>query len=287
MSNNQRAVRIGRIDYTNVWPFFYYFPFASFGDELEVIQQVPTQLNRAMANGEIDIGAISSFAYGEHFENYLLFPHMSVSAFEHVKSIMLFHRKPLEELGQSTIALTTASATSVNLLKIILNKFYGLEPNYVSAAPELDTMMNTADAALLIGDHAIRASWEDNGFMVTDLASEWTRLTGQWMSFAVCAVRKETAEKKPELVSRIYEGIMESKRKSLSDFTALVEDAQSLIGGTKTYWQDYFSNLCYEFGPKQWEGLKLYYHYAAEMGLLNRPVELQIWNDNSVVRVTE
>lgn len=287
MTKKHRAIRIGRIDFTNVWPLFYYFPFSSFGSELEVIQQVPSQLNRAMAKGEIDIGPISSFAYGENFEHYMLFPHMSVSAFGHVKSILLFHRKPLEELGKATIALPTTSATSVHLLKIILTKFYGLEPNYLYAAPELEPMMKSADAALLIGDHAIRASWEDNGYLVTDLAQEWTRLTGQWMSFAVCAIRKQTVEQQPEKVQRIYEAFLESKRKSLADLKGLVEDAQALIGGTESYWQHYFSTLSYEFGPKQQAGLKLYYQYAAELGFLDREVALHIWNDNSVVRVTE
>ncbi|WP_088833424.1 menaquinone biosynthetic enzyme MqnA/MqnD family protein [Paenibacillus tyrfis] len=287
MTNNQASVRIGRIDFTNVWPLFYYFPFCSFGSDLEVTQQVPSGLNRAMAEGRIDIGAISSFAYGENFDEYLVFPDMSVSAFGQVNSILLFHRKPLEELGDAKIALPTTSATSINLLKIILTKFYGLQPEYEYAAPELEPMMKSADAALLIGDHAIRASWEKNGYFVTDLATEWTRLTGQWMTFAVCTIRKQTVEQYPELVSRIYEAFLESKRKSLADPAALVRDAQKLIGGTEAYWQRYFSELCYEFGPKQWAGLSLYYQYAAELGFLKRNVPLQIWKDNSVVRVTE
>ncbi|MCP1307105.1 menaquinone biosynthetic enzyme MqnA/MqnD family protein [Paenibacillus tyrfis] len=287
MTNNQASVRIGRIDFTNVWPLFYYFPFSSFGSDLEITQQVPSGLNRAMAEGRIDIGAISSFAYGENFDEYLVFPDMSVSAFGQVNSILLFHRKPLEELGDAKIALPTTSATSINLLKIILTKFYGLQPEYEYAAPELEPMMKSADAALLIGDHAIRASWEKNGYLVTDLATEWTRLTGQWMTFAVCTIRKKTVEQYPELVSRIYEAFLESKSKSLADPAALVRDAQKLIGGTEAYWQRYFSELCYEFGPKQWAGLSLYYQYAAELGFLERNVPLQIWKDNSVVRVTE
>ena len=280
-------IRIGRIDFTNVWPLFYYFPFSAFGDELEVIQQVPTGLNRAMAQGEIDLGAISSFSYGEHFDEYMIFPHMSVSAYSHVKSLLLFHRKPLEELDHTTLMLPTTSATTVNLLKIILHKFYGVQPNYVYTAPDLDTMMKKADAALLIGDHAIKASWEDHGYLVTDLGAEWTRLTGEWMSFAVCAIRRQTVEQFPDLVRRVYYGILESKQKSLADLTGMVRDAQALYGGTSEYWTHYFTNLCYDFGPKQWSGLELYYRYAAELGFLEREVTLHIWEDNSLVWVTE
>ncbi len=252
-----------------------------------MMQQVPTQLNQAMARGEIDIGPISSFAYGQQAADCLLFPDMSVSAYSHVHSILLFHRKPLEQLDGVTVALPTTSASSVNLLKIILKKFYQVEPVYVYEAPILETMMNMADAGLLIGDHAIRSSWEDCGYYVTDLGAEWTRLTGQWMSFAVCAIRKKTVEEQPELVRSIYEAFLESKRKSLADLTPLVREAQLAIGGTSEYWHHYFSNLSYEFGPKQWAGLQLYFQYAAELGFLDHEVPLQLWEDTSVARVTE
>lgn len=287
MHKKPQEIRVGRIDFTNVWPFFYYFPFSSFGEELKVSQQVPTGLNRAMARGEIDVGPISSFAYGENFDKYMLLPNMSVSAYREVHSILLFHRKPLDELSGAIVALPTTSATSVNLLKIILKKFYQVDPVYVDSPPHLDTMMETADAALLIGDHAIRASWEEKGYQVTDLGAEWTKWTGQWMSFAVCAIRKETVEQLPELVKRTFDGFMESKSKSLADLTALVQDAMDLLGGSVKYWEQYFENLCYDFGPPQWEGLKLYYQYAVELGFLQREVPLQIWNDKMTVRVTE
>lgn len=282
-----RPVRIGRIDYTNVWPLFYYFPLAAFGDELEIVQQLPTGLNRAMAAGDIDIGPISSFAYGEHFDDYILFPHMSVSALGRVHSLLLFHREPLSQLDGKHVALTTASATTVVLLKIILQKFYGVKPVYTPMEPNLDEMMKEADAALLIGDHAIRASWADQGYMVTDLGAEWHKHTGEWMSFAVCTMRRALAESRPELVKRIYDAFLESKTKSLSDLTGLVQDACAKIGGSSRYWTDYFSNLCYEFGPRQWTGLKRYYDYAAELGFLDREVTLHIWNDTTTVQVTE
>ncbi|MDF2962503.1 MAG: transporter substrate-binding protein [Paenibacillus sp.] len=287
MSSSDKPVRIGRIDFTNVWPLFYYFPLERFQGAVEIITQVPTQLNSAMARGEIDIGPISSFSYGEHVNDYLLLPDMSVSAYNQVQSILLFHRRPLNELSGASIALPTTSATSVNLLKIILRRFYEAEPVYHYAAPVLKDMLRSADAALLIGDHAIRESWTDTGLMVTDLATEWNRLTGQWMSFAVCAIRKQIAEERPELLGRIYRAFMESKRKSMSDLTPMIEDAQALVGGNASYWERYFSSLIYEFGPEQQAGLKLYYRYAWELGFLKQEAPIQLWNDKNVTQVTE
>jgi chorismate dehydratase len=122
MNNQDNRIRIGRINYTNVWPIYYYFPDLVPKDEFEIIHQVPTGLNKAMAAGEVDMGPISSFAYGESFEQYMLYPDLSVSAFGTVNSLLLFHKKPLSELANGSIMLPTTSATTVNLLKIILQR---------------------------------------------------------------------------------------------------------------------------------------------------------------------
>lgn len=274
-------IRIGKIKFTNVWPLFYFFPLhrPEFRGTVQFEEQVPTQLNRAIAEGTIDMGPISSFAYGANYRDYLLYPDMSVSAHGRVRSILLFHREPLERVAHGSIALPTTSATSVNLLKIILEKFYGGSPAYTFAAPSLGDMMEGRDAALLIGDDAIRASWQSHGYYVTDLGEEWLRQTGKWMSFAVWAIRKQTAERYPELVKRVFAGFLESKSKSLADPSGMIGEAAASIGGTENYWQTYFGGLCYDFGPKQWEGLQLYYDYAWEMGFLPERVPLQIWTD--------
>ncbi|MDB5053825.1 MAG: transporter substrate-binding protein [Bacilli bacterium] len=285
--NKKQPIRIGRINYANVWPIFYHFPHSEFTGEVEFIKQVPTHLNQAMAKGEIDMGPISSFAYGENFEDYVLFPDLSVSAFGAVQSILLFHLQPISELGQGTVALPTTSATSVNLLKILLAKFSGVRPRYQYASPSLDDMMEQNDAALLIGDDAIRAQWRIHPYKVMDLGEMWRRATGKWMSFAVWAVRKQIVQQQPELVARIYRAFLESKHKSLQDISPMVQDAQETIGGNVSYWQRYFTQLNYDFAAKQWEGLQLYYDYAFELGLLKHKVAIQIWHDKSAIQVKE
>ncbi|MFC0214857.1 menaquinone biosynthetic enzyme MqnA/MqnD family protein [Paenibacillus chartarius] len=282
MTDNKDIIRIGKIKYTNVWPLFYRFPTgrADLRDHVHFEEQVPTQLNRGIASGEIDMGPISSYAYGENYQQYLLYPDMSVSALGEVKSILLFHREPLESVANGSIALTTSSASSVNLLRIIMEKYYKGKPQYSYAAPSLTDMMVQNDAALLIGDDAIRASWQNHGYRVTDLGAEWLRQTGQWMSFAVWAIRKDTAERHPELVKRVFEAFLESKRKSLADPAGMIQQAVDTIGGTRSYWEGYFGGLCYDFGAPQWSGLQLYYDYAYELGFLPERVPLQIWSDS-------
>jgi chorismate dehydratase len=282
MKDREQIIKIGRINYTNVWPIFYYFPFAEFGDSVEMIEQVPSTLNRAIAASEVDMGPISSFAYGDNFSSYVLCPDLSVSARDAVNSILLFHREPIEEIKNGRIALTTSSATSVNLLKIILQKFYGGTPQYESHPPVLDDMMRDHDAALLIGDDAIRASWLETGYRVTDLGQEWKKWTGLGMTFAVWAIREQTIKENPQLVEAVYRAFVDSKRRALLDPAAMISDAKAAIGGTVEYWRHYFGDLCYDFGSEQWKGLNLYYQYAAELGLLKGPVPLKLWSEKTV-----
>lgn len=284
---SKQPIRIGRINYTNVWPIFYHFPAARFQGQVEFVLQVPATLNQAMKRGEIDMGPISSFAYGDRFREYVLFPGLSVSAWGNVNSILLFHRKPLEEIKNGTIALVNTSATSVNLLKIIVEKFYGGRPRYFSFPPLLEEMMAQADAALLIGDDAIRAHWSNRDYLVTDLGAEWNRLTGRWMSFAVWAVRRQVAEEQPELVASVFAAFQESKDKGRQDPSGMIGHAVETIGGSESYWTHYFSNLCYDFGPEQWQGLGHYYRYAWELGLLPEEVPIRIWNEKTVTQVKE
>ncbi|CAH0118748.1 MULTISPECIES: menaquinone biosynthetic enzyme MqnA/MqnD family protein [unclassified Paenibacillus] len=284
MNTNLRdPIRIGEINYANVWPMYFYFTPQALQIDVEMIQQFPTQLNRAMLNGTIDMGPISSFAYGASYERYMLFPDLSVSAFGPVKSILLFMKKPLEQVVNGRIALTTTSATSVNLLKIIIDRFYGGRPTYFDAEPVLEDMMKDADAALLIGDHAIRSSWTNTEYEILDLGECWRRWTGHWMTFAVWTVSSDAAARHPKQIRQIVDAFEESKQRSIRDPEPLVRAACANIGGTADYWRRYFNGLCHDFGQKQQDGLKLYFRYAKELGLIDKDVEIRIWSENSVV----
>jgi chorismate dehydratase len=269
-----RPIKLGRISYTNAWPVFHHFDPVALPFRTELHSDMPATLNRKLRAGEIDMAAISSYAYGISSGSYYLLPNLSVSSFGRVQSILLFLKSPLEKVINGRIALTTTSATSVNLLKIIMEKFYGGKPTYEDAEPSLDNMLEHADAALLIGDHAIRASWTKHGYHVLDLGEVWNLWTGHWMTYALWAVHRETAHRYPEAIKQIYDGLMESKGKSSRDLEPIVTKALHQIGGTPQYWDNYFHTLCHDFGSEQKAGLQLYFRYARELGLMSEEVQL-------------
>ncbi|KKO52003.1 menaquinone biosynthesis protein [Paenibacillus sp. DMB20] len=287
MPNNDRKTVIGKISYTNAWPLFYYVDPGKLDFPAEMVTEVPAVLNEGMKKGNIQIGAISSFSYAEAADRLLLLPDLSVSADGEVKSILLFSRGPVETLAGGTIALTNTSATSVNLLKILMQKALGGSPAYITMEPDLEAMMESADAALLIGDNAIRASWHNRDYHVTDLSKWWKEWTGYSMTFAVWAVNRGAAAERPGDMADIAALFEDSKRRSLSDLRPIVNAAVSTIGGTEPYWKGYFTNLCYDFDDRKREGLRLYFKYAYELGLLSQDVVPELWSDTIRMQVKE
>lgn len=281
------TVRLGRIAYTNVWPVFYHFDAAKLSGSVDMVTAMPATLNRAMLQGELDLSPVSSFAYGLGSDRLQILPNLSVSSDGPVNSILVFSRRPLREVANGVIALTNTSATSVNLLKIIMEKALGGKPTYWDSEPDLEQMMAKSDAALLIGDHAIRASWKDHGYYVSDLGQLWKEWTGLGMTFAVWAVEDTFASQNAKWLGEVTEAFQESKAKGLHNQEPLILKACQDIGGTEEYWRHYFSELRHDFGEKQQEGLALYFKYAFEMGLLEQEVKIRIWNHTMLTRVKE
>lgn len=262
-----RPIRVGEIAFTNILPIYHFFDAE--GIDLEWVPQVPTQLNQGMAKGEIDMGPISSFAYAEQYPRYVLMPNLSVSAHGPVGSIFLFTRDAeLSDLRTARIALPSTSASSVALLRILMEHFEGGQPQYLTMSPSLDEMMAKADAALLIGDDALRASWNNPGYRVLDLGQEWHRHTGLSMVFAVWAVRREIATERPDELKEIYHRFMESKKRGQRELAPVIAKAQERLGGSTSFWQGYYGQLSYDLGADQLEGLQTYYQHAAKLGLL-------------------
>ncbi|GGO04405.1 menaquinone biosynthetic enzyme MqnA/MqnD family protein [Saccharibacillus kuerlensis] len=281
------VLQLGRILYTNVWPVYHYFDPSSLSFPATTRTELPAVLNRLLLEGELDMSPVSSFAYGMAAHKFLLLPGLSVSADGPVKSILCFSKRPFDEAVHGRIALTNTSATSVNLLKIIAEKAYGAKPEYVTCEPDLEKMLEHADAALLIGDHAIRADWANSGYVVTDLGVEWKAWTGKSMTFAVWTVSKEAASRYPERISELTEALVASKLQSMKDLTPVAKEAQSRLGGELEYWNEYFANLNYDLTRERLDGLSLYFRYAREMGLLPETVDIEIWTDTMQIRVNE
>ncbi|MCM3761218.1 menaquinone biosynthesis protein [Alkalihalobacillus oceani] len=273
---------IGEISYTNILPMFYHLDRQMLKQaNCHFTPQVPAQLNKAMAADQVDIGGISSFAYAANAGAYTLLPNLSVTSYGNVNSIFLFSKLPIEQLNEKKIALTSSSATSVHLLKIILEHFYSFGVQYTTMKPDFTAMLREHDGCLLIGDDAIRAKRSlPDGLFSYDLGEIWYKQTGLPMVYAVFAVRNEAINKRAELVGTVYQSFLASKQLSEElNYQPMIADIVKTHGGSEDFWNLYFQQLCNDFGETEQRGLLYFYRLAYQLGYLQQPVDkLAIWN---------
>jgi chorismate dehydratase len=281
MGGPKMSLVIGEISYTNMLPLYYYLD-RDYLNKLGClfIPQIPSQLNDGMAKGIIDVGGISSFSYGEHVNDYTLLPNLSVSSHSSVGSIFLFSKVPITQLDGKKIALTSSSATSVNLLKIIFQSFYQLDVTYTVMKPNFSEMLKDHDACLLIGDDAIltlrNLSDDIHRYDLGDIWHEWTKLP---MTFAVLAVRNELLLRENERIGILYDCFIASKKKCLeTNYLEMVSSIRRNFGGSKLFWESYFHGLSYDLSEKHIEGLYHYFDKATEIGLLKKVNTISLWS---------
>lgn len=200
-----RPYRIGLIRYTNVAPLTDALALPA---GVEAVSGVPTDMNRALLSGEVDLANISAVEFVRNADRLAALHDFSVSVLGAVYSVNLFHRRPWAELSGGRIALTSQSATSVGLLEVLLRES-GVEATLVRAeGTAAELLAGGFDGVLRIGDSALR-EWYDavgpisedvsmidlphegRGIVVTDLAERWYDLTGHPFVFAVWAYRKD------------------------------------------------------------------------------------------------
>jgi len=220
-------------------------------------------------NNELDVAPISSIEYARNAGDLLLVPDISVSCDGRVMSILVFSRLPIDELGGRKIALTSASATSHVLLRILMERKYGIEARYVVMEPDLDCMLGEADAALLIGDDAMLCHQNaPRDLFVYDLGQEWKDYTGEAMVCAVWAVRRDFARNNLAEVAGIQQALVNSVQASLNRLPEVAREAGNGKAFSPDYLEEYFSTLKFDFTDELMKGLRRYYREAHEIGLL-------------------
>lgn len=282
----QGPVRLGYIEYLNCLPVYYGIEQGIIDLPVAVKKGPPAQLNQLFLQGSLDITPISSIEYGRHAADAVILPNLSIAAEGRVTSVLLFSRRPLEELDGRPVALTNHSATSVVLTKIILTERYGVRPNYFAAPPDPVRMLAEAEACLIIGDSALlaandpalRALYPD--LRVYDLGEEFQRLTGEIMVFALWVIRREFADRNPDgvrLVSRLFQA---SRDYAVDHMDQLVEAAlQRRQQLPRAAVEEHFRQIRHHFTEPYRRGLLRYFELAHKIGEVETVPPLHVWGE--------
>lgn len=254
--------RLGHIQFLNCLPLYYGLVKQDVLLDVELVKGAPRDLAERLLAGELDIAPIPSIEYCRHHEKLLLIPDISVSSDGEVKSILVLAKEPAEALDGKTVALTDTSRTSQALTKIVLEDLFRVRPRYVEMPADLAHMMREADAALLIGDDALRALYTPSPLIRYDLGEKWKELAGQPMVYAVWAARREFVAKRPDAVKQVAWGLAESVRYSAAHVDAIAQYAARWEIFPVSFLKSYFESLRFDFDDRFQAGLRTFFESA-------------------------
>ncbi len=261
-------LRVSFIEYLNSVPLGWGFLNGPYQDAFDILFDVPSQCARHLSTGEADVGLIPVVEY-QRIPDLSVLPDIAIASKREVKSVLFVSKKPLVEV--SSVAVDSSSRTSVALLKIFLHKFHGLDSvTYHEESPDPEQMLELHDAALLIGNPALKL--HRGSQHVYDLAVEWNRFTGLPFVFAVWAVR--SAANLGEQVQIFYQ----SREQGLKEIDSIASVYSKKLGIAAGEIRRYIlENLDYSLDQENLRGLQTFFDTAAELGLTASSRSLQFY----------
>jgi chorismate dehydratase len=244
---------------------------------------MPSQCALELAESKADIGLVPITAYAT-IEDLRILPGCTIASFDRIRSLQLITRadQPLEEIR--TVAADTSSRATFTYTQILFRKYWNEKTTFQPHPPDLDAMLASADAALLIGDPALLAlENQENRELRTgekltyyDLSHEWKQRSGvPWIS-AVWAVRRLALQETAIDPASISEDFLNSRDGGLAHIEDLVTEWSTRIAAPAKTIRHYLThNIHYILDEECIAGMELFYSYAAEFGILPPVPELK------------
>ena len=271
ISSSNRAAQAPRVAasiYLNSAPLIWSF---TRGERRQTVRLVPdaapARCADMLARGEVE-AALVPVIECQRIPEILIVPNVCVGSRERVRSVVLVTRGA-ELKDVRSLALDTSSRTSAALAQIIFREFFGFEPKWKAAAPNLDAMLSEADAALLIGDPAM--TFPRDGLRVYDLASLWREHTGLGFVFAMWVAREAAANQARAID---FAGARDEGLARVEEIAAAYEATLRL---PRAELRSYLlENISFSLDAEMSAGLELFYQLAHKHGLLNavRPLRM-------------
>lgn len=286
-------LRISIVEYLNTAPLVWGFTEGPLAGKYDLSFTVPSECAEALRRGDADVAIIPAIEY-QRIEGLVALPDMAVAASGDVRSILVVSKTAIERTKR--IALDTSSRSSAALVRLLAAEYWRIQPEFVDAAPDAAAMLSIADAALVIGDPALRIAVKMDylagkkpregaccqgdpdempvpGFQtlfVYDVAFQWREMTGKPCVLAIWAGRRDKIT--PEVVA----DFQASKQFGLERIDEIAEAASIKLDLPASSLESYLRDkIDFSLREENLAGLKLYYEKCASAGLIPRarPVE--------------
>jgi chorismate dehydratase len=270
-------LRVSIVEYLNTAPLVRGFTHGPLRGKYELSFTVPSQCAEALRSAAVDVAIIPAIEY-QRIPNLVILPNLSIASKKSVRSLLLVSKKPIQEVTR--IALDRSSRSTQALTRILCEKLWHIRPEFFEAAPDLPAMLEQADAALLIGDPALRLAiacasldlvspaslaglGQGGSLYIYDIVEKWRAMTGLPAVLAIWAARREAVT--PQLV----EDFQDSLDFGLQHVDAIATEAAAEMNLPAADLRRYLlENIDYHLDEENLRGLKRYYEFAAELGLV-------------------
>ena len=273
-------MRIGRIPYINCYPVYGGIDRGVVTVPAQLVDGVPTELNREMAMGTLDVSVISAVEYARDATKYLLLPDLSICSDGPVRSVVLFSKRPASELQGRRVLVSRSSMTSVALLELLFENVWDAKPVFVPSNAEMVDVARFGeeehDARLVIGDAALhlwsrlRAPelYPSDGTLseyryAYDLGSEWKQWTGLPFVFAVWVAQRTTPVAD---ALTVHAGLIASRNWGLEHLDTLAAQAAIATGVHRSVCMEYLSGLDYGLSYQHLAGLTEFFRRLVAAG---------------------
>jgi len=251
-------IRVSIIDYLNALPLNIAFKRGEFLAGLQLHYDFPSQCADNLAAGTVDAGLISSIEY-QRIPQLTIASDICIASRRRVRSVVIVTKKPFEEI--QTLAVDRFSRSSTALSQVLFHRKLGRQPRRITMAPELETMMQQADAALVIGDAALRQ--ENHNYFTLDLATLWYEETGLPFVFAFWglrgrAVRAGFADTLRQVKAAGRSWIQSHWREVAATYQMDPADLEGYLT----------ENIHYDLQEKERASLDRFFRYSQEAGLI-------------------
>jgi chorismate dehydratase len=281
--NKMAKSKISIVKYLNAVPLAWGILEGPQKELFDPILNTPAECADQLSNGRVDIGLIPSIEF-QRIKGCRIVPGPAVASMHRVRSVILVSVVPLWKV--KTVACDSGSRTSVALARIIFSEFYHTHPDFRPAEPDVANMLAQSDAALLIGDSALKfmetnerpnielqkalVRLGSEPLQVFDLAERWRFLTGLPFVFAFWAVREGFDDKK------IVESLKQSRDFGVANIPTIAERYSEPLQIKKEFVQEYLEkNVHYYMDSACLEALQLFYEKAAQVGAIKGVRALQ------------
>jgi chorismate dehydratase len=245
--------RVCAVSYLNTVPLVWGMLHGPQRGLFDLDFQIPSECADRLASGRADIGIVPAFELVR--QDLEIVPGAGIACRGPVRSIVLATKRPLTEIR--SLAADSSSRTSVQLARVVLQRRFGVSPAIRLLPPDLETMLQGADAALMIGDPALRLHLSHYPYCMYDLGKEWVEMTGLPMVFAVWAGRRGVVT--PEIVEA-FRGSCRYGRERIEEIVAAEAPGRDFPPDLV---REYLTrNIVHELEPRDYEGMELFLRYA-------------------------